>query len=151
MIGPRGRMLLRLVLVLAAAAMVLLLVTRFVAAPWVVLGSSMEPTLLSGDRVVVDLWSYRSRRPAAGEVALLLGPEGFSIVKRVVDGPLQDAAAFQPSAWEGVDPTEDLLEVAGDNPAASDDSRRFGPVPRHRFLGRLLWRYWPLSRMGRVR
>ena len=151
MTGLRFRLLLRLLFVFAAVALAILGVTHFIAMPWVVLGPSMEPTLLPGDRVIVDLWTYGYHRPAGGEVALFLGPEDIPLVKRIVDGPLLDAASFQAAAWGSVDPDEDLLNVAGDNRAESSDSRRFGPVPRHRFRGRVLWRYWPVSRAGRIR
>lgn len=151
MTGLRRTLLPRLVFILAAVTAAILGTTRFIAIPWVVLGPSMEPTLLPGDRVVVDLWTYGHRRPAAGEVALFLGPQDVPLVKRVVDGPLWGAAPFQASVWGPVDPDEDLLDVAGDNPVLSSDSRRFGPVPGHRFRGRVLWRYWPLPRAGRIR
>ncbi len=39
-----------------------------------------------------------------------------------------------------------LWDVEGDNPAASDDSRRYGPA---QVLGRVVLRYWPLP-PGRV-
>jgi nickel-type superoxide dismutase maturation protease len=34
--------------------------------------------------------------------------------------------------------------LAGDNPAASTDSRQFGAVTRGHILARVRWRYWPL-------
>ena len=37
--------------------------TSWIATPWSIAGPSMEPTLRPGDRVLVDLWSYRHRRP----------------------------------------------------------------------------------------
>ena len=36
------------------------------------------------------------------------------------------------------------LFLDGDNPAASTDSWRFGPVSRDLVLARARWRYWPL-------
>ena len=36
------------------------------------------------------------------------------------------------------------LFLAGDNPAASTDSRQFGLVPREQIVARVRWRYWPL-------
>ena len=42
------------------------------------------------------------------------------------------------------------FRVLGDNPEASDDSRTFGPVPMHRFRGRVVFRYWPPSRFGPI-
>ena len=34
--------------------------------------------------------------------------------------------------------------LAGDNPAASTDSRQFGAVTRQHIVARVRWRYWPL-------
>ena len=125
-----------------AAVMGLLLVWLLLAlanlvVPWVVIGSSMEPTLEQGDRVLVDLWSYRQRSPSSGEVALLASPAGLPIVKRVAAEADSDDAS---GLW-----------VLGDNPRASGDSREFGRVPAKRFRGRLCWCYWPPSRFGPVR
>jgi signal peptidase I len=109
----------------------------------------MSPTLRHGDRVIVDLWTFRRRPPRPGEVVLFEGPRGVAMVKRVAPGgptgaptsPLADAAG----------PGEELFWVLGDNQSNSVDSREFGPVARHRFRGRLLWRYWPWSRAGAIR
>jgi signal peptidase I len=131
---------LEVVLTLGLVAAAVLLVTRFVAVPWAVSGVSMSPTLEPGDRVIVDLWSYRRRGPRPGEVALFDGPGGVPMVKRV-SGP-----ATPPG-----DPDEAHWDVVGDNPGASVDSRAFGPVPRHRFRGRVVFRYWPPSRAGSIR
>jgi signal peptidase I len=40
--------------------------------------------------------------------------------------------------------------VAGDNPSVSCDSRALGPIPKDAVEARLLFRYWPLDRIGRV-
>jgi len=128
-----------------AAVMGLLLIWLLLAlanlvVPWVVIGASMEPTLEQGDRVLVDLWSYRQRSPRGGEVALLASPAGLPIVKRVA------AEGTGADRGDGSD-----LWVLGDNPRASGDSREFGRVPEQRFRGRLCWCYWPPSRFGPVR
>jgi len=44
--------------------------------------------------------------------------------------------------------TGDGLTVVGDNPAASSDSRTFGPVAPQAFRGRVLYRYHPPDRRG---
>jgi type IV secretory pathway protease TraF len=43
------------------------------------------------------------------------------------------------------------VTVRGDNPAASTDSRTFGPVPRELILGRAVYRYGPEHRRGKLR
>jgi signal peptidase I len=38
--------------------------------------------------------------------------------------------------------------MMGDNRGNSDDSRYWGPVPRHDIIGEAFFTYWPLSRVG---
>jgi nickel-type superoxide dismutase maturation protease len=111
------------------------LATASLALPWIVSGSSMEPALAPGDLVMVDLWSYRHRRPRAGEIVLVTAasPGETPLVKRVV-------STREAGLW-----------LLGDNAGRSVDSRHFGPVPIDRIRGRIVWRYWPLERFGRVR
>lgn len=100
--------------------------------PVAVSGDSMEPTLRDGDRVVVR---RLGRPPRAGEVVLVPDPRapGRSLLKRV--------ATVGPAG----------LELAGDRPDRSTDSRHFGPVDPRSVEGRVLFRYAPLRRVGRVR
>jgi nickel-type superoxide dismutase maturation protease len=92
----------------------------------VVAGTSMLPTLRPGDFLLVR----RGGRLRPGDLAVLARPDrpGLLVVKRV--------AEVRP----------DGLWVHGDNPAASDDSRTFGVVPRPLVHGRVLLRYWPPRR-----
>ena len=90
----------------------------------------MCPTLRPGDRVLV-----LRRRARAGDVIALRDPRlpERVIVKRVhavVDGE---------------------LDVRGDNDVASTDSRTFGTVTPRSVLGRVVYRYAPAARAGRVR
>ncbi len=128
-----------LILVLAATLTVVLVVialcTRYVTIPWIVDGDSMTPTLSPGDRVLVDLWTYRSRPPAPGELILLDGPGEIRMVKRVSPGR----------------PPVGFFHVLGDNPDHSVDSRQFGPIPREAVQGRVFFRYWPLPEAGPIR
>jgi nickel-type superoxide dismutase maturation protease len=97
----------------------------------VVEGESMRPTLLPGDRVVAVGW----RRPRPGELVAAHDPRVADriLVKRVVS----------------VDPI-DGVTVAGDNPDASTDSRVFGVIPWSSVVGRVVYRYSPSDRAGRV-
>jgi nickel-type superoxide dismutase maturation protease len=93
-------------------------------------GGSMAPTLLPGDRLLVEAVSYRLRPPRTGEVVLAADPRqpDRELVKRV--------AAV----------STDGLELAGDAPDASTDSRAFGPVPSTSIRWRVVCRYWPIGR-----
>ncbi len=135
------RTLLVWILLLALVATGIELATRQLAVPWFIAGPSMEPALRHGDRVIVDIWTYRHRRPRPGEVVLLVPPSGRPdpLVKRVAPRP--DSQLPDPeTCW-----------VLGDNLDQSLDSRSFGGVPTVNFRGRVVWRYWPPSRVGPVR
>ena len=94
---------------------------RTVLSAVLVEGPSMEPTLRSGDCLLVR----RGGRVRAGDVVVARFPArpGLLIVKRAVR------------------PVGALWHVEGDSPAMSDDSRRYGPA---QVLGRVVLRYWPL-------
>ncbi len=103
-----------------------------------VLGPSMLPTLSPGDRLLAVrlpvVWPLR-----VGDLVVLHDPrrppgEGPLVVKRV--------------ARVGVRRT--AIELRGDNPDASTDSRTYGPVERRRILGRVVYRYGPAGHTGRL-
>ena len=96
----------------------------------VVTGDSMLPAFEPGDR-------------------LLLGPVGRSRPGQVVALPdPRDARRLLIKRIRSVNGS--TLDVRGDNDAASTDSRDFGPVPRARLTGRVLYRYAPADRTGRI-
>jgi hypothetical protein len=96
----------------------------------------MEPTMQSGDWLLVDPDAYRPHPPVVGDLVVVPDPRLHErlLVKRVVE----------------IDGVGDLV-IAGDLPGASTDSRSFGAVDAAAVRGRPWFRYWPLSRPGRVR
>jgi nickel-type superoxide dismutase maturation protease len=102
----------------------------------VVAGDSMLPTLEPGDRLVVLRFGHRPGL-RLGDLVTLPDPKAVGprrvLVKRI--------GALAPSG----------VEVAGDNPGASTDSRSFGPVPLPSITGKVLYRYGPSDRAGVVR
>jgi nickel-type superoxide dismutase maturation protease len=124
-LGPHERIVVAGAIIVAASVAAALSTERVV-----VEGESMMPLLAPGDRLLV----VRSRRPKPGQVVVLPDPRDSShlLVKRV-------AAASR--GW---------VEVRGDNEGASTDSRDFGAVPAQSVRGRVLYRYGPAERSGRV-
>jgi signal peptidase I len=110
----------------------------------------MEPTLREGDRVLVDLWSLRRRLPRTGDVVVASGPGEEDLVKRIAQEPYPGNDPYPDPVLAAESPLEPTFVVLGDNATESRDSRTFGRVPRHRIRGRVLWRYWPLSRWGPI-
>ena len=78
------------VIVVVVALLVAFLVRTFVLAHFVVDGSSMHPTLETGDRVFVNKMSYRLHDPNRGDVVVLHQITGASerdLIKRVIGLP----------------------------------------------------------------
>jgi nickel-type superoxide dismutase maturation protease len=128
----RGRPLAFLAGALAGAAAALLALRRLDVVE--VLGSSMAPALQPGDRLLVESLTYAIRTPRRGEVVLAPDPRATTreLIKRVA---AVDAGG---------------VELRGDHPAASTDSRAFGPLPAASVRWRVALRYWPPLRFGPV-
>jgi nickel-type superoxide dismutase maturation protease len=101
-----------------------------------VIGGSMRPQLRSGDWLLVDPEAYAATGPAVGDLVLVPDPREPTrlLVKRVSD------------VYEG----GRELWVRGDARDATSDSEVFGSVRASTVVGRPWFRYWPLSRLGRV-
>lgn len=99
-------------------------------------GGSMAPSLLPGDRLLVESRSYQGRPPRPGEVVLAADPRqpDRELIKRVAS--IDDAASS--------------AELRGDAPEASTDSREFGAIPLSAIRWRAVFRYWPPQRAGRL-
>ncbi len=93
-------------------------------------GRSMAPALLPGDRLLVA----RLGSPRVGDVVLAADPRdaGRELVKRVSD---VDGGG---------------VTLRGDNPKESTDARTFGAIPPDGVRWRVIGRYWPASRIGRI-
>lgn len=139
-----------LCVVLVAVGCVLWGVTRWLMIPWVVDGPSMAPALEEGDRVLVNLYTLRGRLPRTGEIVVLSGPGEIDLVKRVAREPYPGETPYPAPTLATDSPLEPSFTVLGDNRDQSLDSRTFGRVPRHRILGSVVWRYWPLGRFGSI-
>ncbi len=97
-------------------------------------GASMVPALVPGDWLVVERRTYARRAPRVGEVVLAPDPRdpGRELIKRVAV----------------VDLEAGTIELRGDAPEESTDSRAFGAVPLASVRWRAVARYWPAGRAG---
>jgi signal peptidase I len=125
--------------------------------PVLVQGDSMRPTLRPGQRLAVG---PLDRPPRRGDL-VVVGREGFEVVKRVVGLPGERLRlAGGRLEVDGVEVAEPYLAgsaggdlelrlgdgqylVLGDHRAASTDGRDFGPVGADALLGRVRFAYWP--------
>ncbi|MCL2049567.1 MAG: signal peptidase I [Defluviitaleaceae bacterium] len=139
-------------------------------------GGSMTPTLLHGDRVILNKLVYRFSSPQAGDIVAFLytGERSEFFIKRVIAVP-GDIVDFKENAFyvngERLDDdfsAEDThggdmvfpvtvqdgrYFVLGDDRNRSQDSRfvSVSTVPAGDMVGRARLRVWPLGRVGRVR
>ena len=122
-------------------------------------GRSMEPSLYEGDFLIVwggdDTTTLRR-----GDVVVFSHPsvERRLMLKRVAAvrgervGVFQDGVVVEADGYSTEECEmewvlgEDEWFVMGDNPGASLDSRRLGPIRGSWIRGRVWFRYWPFLR-----
>jgi len=134
-------------------------------------GFSMEPTLKSGEFVVVNKLAYRFGEPDTGDVIVFQYPRDpdQEYIKRVIGTPgdtvsiingqvyvngeqLNETYIASPPSYQSEERTipENSLYVLGDNRNNSSDSHTWGPVPMEFVIGKALFVYWPPDRWGVV-
>lgn len=134
-------------------------------------GTSMEPTLQSGQRLLVIRASYLSRGLRRGDIVLMKDPRdvGRAGIKRLmglpgeriqvrrgrvmVDGRRLDeqyATVRDTSSWGPVTIPSHCYFVLGDNRARSIDSRHWGCLSDKLVVGRVWFSYWPPHRLSRL-
>ncbi len=182
--GPRGRNrhgrgLVRVVgewiAIIAVALSVALLVRATVVQAFWIPSTSMTPTLMVGDRLLVDKVSFQVREIHRGEIIVFERPatlkEDFKdLIKRVVGLPGDiveghDGGVFvngkrlpEPYLPAGLTTKDfppqqvpiDNYFVMGDNREVSWDSRYWGTVERKLVVGKAIVRVWPPSQIGRL-
>lgn len=151
-------------------AIVIYTIVNLVSARYIVLGYSMEPTLHSGEYLIVEKVSYRFTEPERGDVIVFDYPlhTEDDYVKRIVglpgdkititdgvvmvnDLPLEESYTLTDTpgsqTWTV---SEDSYFVMGDNRRGSSDSRSWGELKKEYIIGRVWMIYWPLKDIGLV-
>lgn len=152
----------------AIAVVTILFIVIFIAQSFLVKGTSMEPTLHDGERLIVNKFIYRFRPPQTGDIIVFKYPGDPSkkFIKRVIGEPgdsvwIENATLYvngQPldepyileemdSDFERVTVPRDAIFVLGDNRNGSRDSRYsdVGFVPLENVVGKAVFVFWPLS------
>lgn len=148
----------------------------FVAQFHKVSGSSMVPTLHSGDYLITEKISYRFSDPKHGEIIVLKNPrdESQDFIKRIIAVPgdtlkINNGSVFvngqlikenylplgistRSGAFiQGGDTIKagsNQYFVFGDNREHSSDSREWGAVTKEEIVGRAFFRYFPITDIG---
>ncbi len=148
----------------------LALVLQIFIQPTIVYGQSMEPNLHDRERVILDKVSYHIGTPARGDIVVFpVKGEPLPLIKRVIGLPgetvevrdgrvlvngvaLREPYVSVPTVGNiaPVRVPADAVFVMGDNraPGGSLDSRRLGPIPLSKLVGRARLAYWPPADVG---
>ncbi len=138
--------------------------------PTIVYGQSMEPSLHDQERVIIDKVAYYIGLPERGDIVVFpVEGEPLPLIKRVIGLPgdtveihagqvlvngvaLHEPYASGPTAGNvaPVHVPEGAVFVLGDNraPGGSLDSRRLGPIPLTKLMGRARLAIWPPTSFG---
>jgi len=148
--------------------LVAVMLRLFVWQPYVISSGSMEPTLRSGDRILVNRLASRYAAPARGDIVVFAYPKNpaRTFVKRVIglEGEtveLRDNQVFingrllnEPYLHQGDYPPfgpqtvpAGSVFVLGDNRRESGDSRDWGLLPKSYIVGKPWLIYLPLTRL----
>jgi len=151
------------------AILIAVVINLYLAQATQVLGRSMEPTLHTSQRVVVEKVTYNFvHGPRRGDIVVIDMPDQSDrLIKRVIglagetleirdgrvyiDGEVLDESwtVRQGGGTYGPTTIPPLhVFVLGDNRGASNDSRSFGPVHVDYLIGRAWFSYWPLEDFG---
>jgi signal peptidase I len=115
---------------------------------------SMVPAILPGDWLVLN--PLATHWPPRGSVVVFNEPFGSTIQVKRVGALAGDQVPFANGflqlgpgeAWLTADADEKAAAAVGSGPPV--DSNRFGPVSEDELVGRVLFRYWPPRRIGRI-
>jgi signal peptidase I len=176
-VPPKKTSFLRDTAIFAIIALAVILPIRFfVAQPFIVDGSSMDPTFATNQYLIVDELSYRFEQISRGDVIIFKYPNDPSkyFIKRVIGLPgetvqIEGTKVLIKNTDEpqGFVLTEDYIApanftsdhtlmtlsdsqyfVMGDNRGASFDSRAWGPLDKKYVIGRPLVRLFPLDKIA---
>lgn len=151
---------------LVIALILAFLVRTFVFESFQVSGKSMQPTLYTGDRVLVNKLAFVLGKPKTGEIIVFRSPVNPSQdwIKRVIGVPGDTVSIKNDVVYingkrypepflkyrtsRNVAPVHvppGYLWVLGDNRPVSYDSRYFGLLNENRVKGQAFVVWWPLS------
>ncbi len=158
---------------LAVALSLALVIIVFLYQPVKVEGTSMAPLLSDQERIFINKFVYRFEPIERGDVVVFWYPldHAKSFIKRVVGLPAETielrrgkllingheirepyvpANFFDGSSYGPVRIPDEEYFVMGDHRDSSNDSRVFGPVPRHAIYGKAVFAYWPVDHFGAI-
>lgn len=165
---------------LVIALVLALIIRAFVVQAFKIPTGSMRPTLLEGDRILVNKFIYKFKEPERGDIIVFKfpGDEKKDFIKRLIATPgeiveIRDGQIYideemveEPfnikqihyynktpygSVGKKIKVPEGQYYVLGDNSSSSKDSRYWGFVPQKSVKGKAFFLYWPIRRIRTVK
>ena len=165
-------------LTVVIAIVLAFLIRVFIAEPRYIPSDSMFPTLLQGDRLVIEKVSYYFHPSVRGDIVVFQPPtqlqmQGYeknqAFIKRMIakggdtvavqngvvyinERVLQEdyIAELPQYNLPPLQIPEGTVFVMGDNRNNSNDSHIWGFLPEKNIIGHAVFRFWPFSRIGKV-
>lgn len=156
------------------AALISILMVRYVVSAYKIEGNSMNTMLKNHERILISKLVVKKGNLNRFDIIVFRKPDEpeKSIIKRIIGLPeeiieIKDGEVYinsiklhQPFLLKeenkGSRDFKPLLIrrrhyfLMGDNRKISRDSRDFGEVPLNYIYGKAFFRYWPLSRFGKI-
>jgi signal peptidase I len=132
---------------------------------------SMEPTLHEGQYLIVSKFAYWLSPAQRGDIVVLDPPDHRSpipYIKRIIGLPGERVEVRNGRVWiDGVALNEPYVSgpvlyertfelksdeylVLGDNRNNSSDSHVWGTLPEENLIGKTVFRYWPIDKLGLI-
>jgi len=171
-----GAFVLEILQTIVISLLIFFIIYVFIAQPFQVKGDSMLNNYHDGEYLLVSKLSYRFGNPKEGDVIVFEYPNSpqYDYIKRIIATPEKTVSVKQGKVYldgfpleepylspdittlgkaflkEGVNYTlsDNEYFVMGDNRERSSDSRTWGVLPKKNIIGKAVFRYWPLSKIG---
>lgn len=162
-------------LYILCSAIITILIFTFLFSPYKISGNSMYPGLKNGERVIISK-VFSLTKLKRFDIVIFRSPElKRRIVKRIIGLPgelfgiinggvyinrkkmelsfikKRGDVIFSSVNFDQIKIPFNSYFILGDNLSNSIDSRNFGSVTPDMILGKVIFKYWPFSNIGRIK
>lgn len=155
---------------------IFMMIYLFLFQPHKVDGNSMYPNFHNLEYILTDKISYRRSNPQRGDVIIFHAPppNDADFIKRIIGLPGETIMVkggqvfinnqllpeiYLPMSLQTTEKSflregvpyaipQNYYMVFGDNRNFSSDSREWGPASRQAIVGKAMFRYWPIDKIG---
>jgi signal peptidase I len=156
------------------AALISILMVKYVVSAYKIEGNSMSSMLINEERILISKLAVKNSELNRFDIVVVRKPNEpqKTIIKRIIGMPeeiieIVDGDVYvnskkldQPFLGDKKNRRSRNLNpllikkgnyfLLGDNRRVSRDSRHFGEVPLNHIYGKAIFRYWPISKFGKI-